>query len=372
MRRAECECVLTLFLAGDTMLGRGIDQILPRPVEPTLHESFITNARDYVRLAEEKNGPVPAPVGFDYVWGDALDVIAAHRATVRLVNLETAITTSDTPWPDKGVHYRMSPQNAAALRVLTPDVVSLANNHVLDWGRPGLEETIRVLRDLRISPVGAGGSAREAAARAIVEPRGAAHRVVVAAACTRDCGVPAGWAARTDRSGVALLPVLDDEHATGLAGRATVGKRPGDIVVVSLHWGDNWGHDIADEQVRFAHRLVELGVDVVWGHSSHHPRAVERYERGIILYGCGELIDDYEGIDGFEPFRSDLVLLYFVSLTDDDSPPALAMTPMRIQNLRLVRATPAEGRFLARDLAEASRAFGSVVELMDDGDLVLG
>lgn len=365
--------MLTLFLGGDTMTGRGIDQILPTPVEPTLHESYVKDARDYVRLAEDKNGPVPAPVAPAYIWGEALEEIAAHGASVRLVNLETSVTTSDVPWPHKGVHYRMSPENIAALTALAPDVASLANNHVLDWGRAGLDETLRALRTVGVAPVGAGASAREAAARVIVEradplPR----RVIVAAACTTDCGVPEAWAAGPDRSGVAILPVLDEEHAAALGGRATAGKRPGDVVVVSLHWGSNWGHDIDDEQVHFAHRLIELGVDVVWGHSSHHPRAVERYGDGIILYGCGELIDDYEGIDGFEPYRSDLVLLYFLTFPDDDSGSNLTMTPMHIRKMKLERASEDERRFLRADLARASQRFGSVIELVEDGDLVLG
>ena len=70
-----------------------------------------------------------------------------------------------------------------------------------------------------------------------------------------------------------------------LAARGIAGRRPGDIVVVSLHWGTNWGEQIPDEQVRFAHRLVDAGVDVVHGHSSHHPRAAERVGGGLVLLG---------------------------------------------------------------------------------------
>jgi poly-gamma-glutamate capsule biosynthesis protein CapA/YwtB (metallophosphatase superfamily) len=380
--------MLTLFLGGDTMTGRGIDQILPRPVDPALYERFVDDARDYVQLAARRNGPVAAPVEPAWIWGEALDEIARHRANVRIVNLETAVTRAAHPWPGKEVHYRMSPENAAALEPAQLDVCVLANNHVLDWGRPGLDETLAVLHRLGIATVGAGAGLEAASAPVTVEPRGAlrgpargepeGRRAIVVAACTDDCGVPADWAATSTRSGVALLPSLEhtcaEERAAcadALAARATAGRRPGDAAVVSLHWGGNWGHHIPEAHVHFAHRLIEAGVDVVHGHSSHHPRAVERHGRGIILYGCGELIDDYEGIDGFEPYRSDLVLLYFVTMPAFPEPPGLRMTPMRIRHLRLERANDDERALLRDELAAASRRFGSMVELLPDGDLRL-
>ena len=91
-------------------------------------------------------------------------------------------------------------------------------------------------------------------------------------------------------------------------------RRNTDVVVVSVHWGSNWGYDVPDAHVEFAHRLVDGGVDVVFGHSSHHPRPVEIYRGHPILYGCGDLINDYEGIGGHERFRDDLRLLYLVTL----------------------------------------------------------
>ena len=64
--------LITLFLAGDVMTGRGIDQILPRPRDPALHEPYVRNALRYVELAEESSGPVPRPVDPPYIWGDAV------------------------------------------------------------------------------------------------------------------------------------------------------------------------------------------------------------------------------------------------------------------------------------------------------------
>jgi len=128
---------LRLLLAGDVMTGRGIDQVLAHPGDPRLHEAWVHDAREYVRIAERASGPVPAPVPPAYPWGDALAEMEAARPDLRIVNLETAITTADDAWPGKGIHYRMHPANVGCLTAAGIDACSLANNHVLDWGRAG-------------------------------------------------------------------------------------------------------------------------------------------------------------------------------------------------------------------------------------------
>src|SRR5262245_30473879 len=99
-----------LFLCGDVMTGRGIDQVLPHPVNPALHEPFVRDARDYVELAEAEHGSIPRSVAFDYVWGDALSELQRVQTNFRIINLETSITTSEDAY-DKGVNYRMNPAN---------------------------------------------------------------------------------------------------------------------------------------------------------------------------------------------------------------------------------------------------------------------
>src|SRR5438874_7861304 len=106
---------LGLFLCGDVMTGRGIDQVLPHPGNPVLYESWVRDARDYVRLAEAANGPIPKPVAFDYIWGDALQELERTGTDLRIINLETSITRREAPWPGKGIHYRMHPENIGCL-----------------------------------------------------------------------------------------------------------------------------------------------------------------------------------------------------------------------------------------------------------------
>jgi len=138
------EHLVTLFLCGDVMTGRGIDQILPHPNAPGLHEPSMTSAREYVRLAEATSGPIARPVDFTSIWGDALAELARRRPDVRIINLETAITKSDT-WMPKGINYRMHPDNMPCLTAARIDCCVLANNHALDYGAPGLRETLDAL-----------------------------------------------------------------------------------------------------------------------------------------------------------------------------------------------------------------------------------
>ena len=151
---------LSLFLSGDVMLGRGIDQILRHPSQPQLYEPHADSALAYVHLAEEANGPIPRQVDPGYVWGDALAVLHDRKPAARIINLETAITRSSKPWP-KGINYRMHPANVDCLTAAQIDCCVLANNHVLDWGQDGLLETLATLRSTGIRTVGAGQHAAE-------------------------------------------------------------------------------------------------------------------------------------------------------------------------------------------------------------------
>src|SRR5437867_2650263 len=116
------------------MLARGIDQILPQPCDPILYESYVRDAREYIALAEEMSGPIPRPASPAYPWGDALAILDAAQPDARVVNLETSITRSSTPDRGKGIHYRMSPEDASCLAAAGIDVCVLGNNHVADWG----------------------------------------------------------------------------------------------------------------------------------------------------------------------------------------------------------------------------------------------
>src|SRR5881227_1889139 len=159
---------MRLFLCGDVMTGRGIDQALPHPMNPVLYEPYVRDAREYVHLAEKAHGPIPRPLSFDYIWGDALQELECADVDLRIVNLETAITSAETPWPNKAIHYRMHPQNIGCLSAAHISACALANNHVLDWGYDGLSETLQSLNAAGIAYSGAGNDANEAMQPAVL------------------------------------------------------------------------------------------------------------------------------------------------------------------------------------------------------------
>ncbi|MDH3318308.1 MAG: CapA family protein [Betaproteobacteria bacterium] len=345
---------MKLFLCGDVMTGRGIDQVLAVPCDSAIDEPWVKDARDYVALAECAHGPIPRAAAPEYVWGDALEALEAERPDVRIVNLETAVTTSPERTP-KGINYRMNPANVACLLAARIDCCVLANNHVLDWGARGLEETLDTLHGAGMRTAGAGRNAAEAAAPAILETR-ARGRVLVYAYGLESSGVPAAWAAGERRSGVSFLPDLSEASADAVARHVSDMKRAGDIAVVSMHWGPNWGYEVERERRAFAHRLVDAGAaDLVHGHSAHHPGALELHHEHLILYACGDFLNDYEGIEGHESFHPDLVLMYLATL--DEAGGALrelSMRPMRVRRFRLERAGEGDAEWLAATLRRVS------------------
>lgn len=350
---------LTLFLCGDVMTGRGIDQILPHPSSPEIHESYLTSAEQYIEVAERVSGPIPRPVEPDYVWGDALEILRENNPDARIVNLETAVTTSDDHWPGKGIHYRMHPRNLPVLTAAGIDCCALANNHVLDWGYDGLGDTLSVLSRAGIATAGAGDSLEHAAAPAILKA-GDAHRVLVFSLGHAGSGIGNSWQARQDWPGVWRLDEFSAASVEMIGRRIDSVKRPGDIVVLSIHWGGNWGYGIPAQMRHFARDLLDhTGVDLIHGHSSHHPRGIEVHNNRLVLYGCGDFINDYEGIRGRENYRGDLRVMYLPELDPlTGELRKLSMHVLQSHKFRLRGARAEDVAWLGGELDRESRRLG--------------
>jgi poly-gamma-glutamate capsule biosynthesis protein CapA/YwtB (metallophosphatase superfamily) len=358
--------VITLFLCGDVMTGRGIDQILPHPGCPHLYESYMTSALGYVELAERANGPIPKPVDYAYPWGDALEELDRAAPDVRIINLETSVTTSETYW-DKGINYRMHPANTPCLAAAKIDCCMLANNHVLDWGAAGLEETLDTLMRAKIKTAGAGRSLEEAQAPAVLDVPGKG-RVLVFRFGSETSGILPSWAAGARTPGVNHLPDLSAASVREICERIRAVKRAGDLVVASIHWGANWGYLVPDEQRAFAYQLIgEGGVDVVHGHSSHHVKAIEVHRGKPILYGCGDFMNDYEGIEGHEAYRSDLAVIYLVDMEPSRGTlKRLRMIPLQRKRFRLGRASREDALWLRETLSREGKPLGTRLEMEPD------
>jgi poly-gamma-glutamate synthesis protein (capsule biosynthesis protein) len=346
------------------MTGRGIDQILPYPSNSTIYEPYVEDAREYVILAEQKNGKIAKPVSFDYIWDDTLSHLERLSPDLRIINLETSITTSEDYWIGKQINYRMNPQNMPCLTAAKIDCCSLANNHVLDWGYSGLEETLQTLRKAGIKTSGAGKSIEDAESPAVLEIKDKG-RVLFFSFGSESSGISPDWAATEDKPGVNLLDERLSTEVDGISRMVERVKRQNDVAIASIHWGANWGYEVSSEQRLFAHRLIdEAGVDLIHGHSSHHAKGIEVYKNKLILYGCGDFLNDYEGIRGYESFRGDLGLMYFVSLeAQSGNLYSLEMIPTQIKRFKVNNASANDALWLSKVLNRESEKLGCHTEL---------
>ena len=332
----------------------------------------MANATDYVKLAERVSGPIGRGVKFSCIWGDGLDEFHREMPRIKIINLETAITRSETYWETKDIHYRMSPENIGCLTAAGINCCVLANNHMLDWGVTGLLDTLDALDQAGIKHAGAGRHLRDARTPAILDI-GAGMRVIVFSLGSTSSGIPLAWSAEEKRPGLNLIETQSKDPIRALARGIDEVKRERDIVIISIHWGGNWGYKISPAQKNFAHRLVdETGMSILHGHSSHHVKAIDVYKERLILYGCGDFLNDYEGIGGYESFRGDLGLMYFADVMPSTGQLlALRMIPTQIRRLRINHASEGDAKWLETLLNRKGRHFGTRVQRSAENVLTL-
>ena len=285
--------------------------------------------------------------------------------------METAVTRSEDFAP-KGINYRVSPENASCLTAATIDCCVLANNHVLDWGRAGLLDTLTTLERLRIKSTGAGRNLDEASTPAVLQITGKGCVLVFSFAAVTS-GTPRNWAATRDAPGVNLLHDLSEATAIRISEQIAQYRQPHDVIVASIHWGPNWGYDISEEQRHFAHTLIERAdVSVVHGHSSHHAKGIEIYRDRLILYGCGDLLNDYEGIQAYEDYRGDLALMYFADIEPATGTlTAVDIVPFQIRKFALARPSGPDIDWVQQTLDRESRGFRTRIAVIPPGRLAL-
>ncbi len=349
---------IKLFLGGDVMTGRAIDQILPYPGDPRIHERYVTMATYYIEMAEKINGAIPTEAGFDYIWGDALDILKAEKPDLRIINLETAVTTNDNYWKGRGVNYRMNPKNTPVLKAAGIDFCALANNHSMDYGLDGLKETIVSLDAAKINHSGAGKDRTQAAEPAILNIQGKGRAIVFSLGSTSS-GIPDIWSASSDRPGLHIIQEYARSYVSSIKSMVRRYKKENDIVILSIHWGPNWGYEINEDQRALAHAMIdEGGVDIIHGHSSHHPKGMEVYHDKLIIYGSGDLINDYEGIKGYAKYRPELNVMYFAEIDPATGTlQDLSMIPIRLMNFQISRADGEETKWLTSTLSRECKRF---------------
>ena len=365
---------IRIFMVGDVMLARGIDMIQRYSCDPTLYEANGMTAHGYVTLTTRHSGPLPPKEkrSIGYIWGDAIQILDEKSPDLRIINLETSVTTSNSPWPLKGIHYKMHPKNLPSIQVAKIDCCVLANNHTADWGFQGLVETLTTMKEHRMTYAGAGFNLEEAQAPAVFSLPGKG-RVLVFGAGHQSSGIPDEWHAKHKKEGLHILDMYNLEKAKiQLQQVVEKYKKPGDIAVLSVHWGGNWGYEIDSFQSNMAHWAIDnAGIDLVHGHSSHHVKAVEVYKEKLIIYGCGDFLNDYEGIGGHSLYRGELALMYFADIVPGDGVlKGLQMTVTETRHLRVNRAKNEDVQWMEKTMKQECKKFGLGIR-RDGGDLHL-
>jgi poly-gamma-glutamate synthesis protein (capsule biosynthesis protein) len=180
-------------------------------------------------------------------------------------------------------------------------------------------------------------------------------------------GIPQEWAATSHRPGVNLLENASESTAKRIAREMIDLSKSGDAIVASIHWGGNWGYAIRQDELDFGRSLIDHGIHVVHGHSSHHVKTVEIHRGGLLLYGCGDFINDYEGIRGHEIYRPDLAIIYLVDINlPKNRISDLQMLPMKVRRFRLERASIEDAAWLTRLLKRLGSDSFTRVNLEDD------
>ena len=322
---------VTLAIAGDVMLGRLVNDLLA------------------------ERGP-------RYVWGDMTPLL--WDADAFLINLECAITTRVVEWHDghsKPFHFRADPRAVEALRVARADFASLANNHIEDFGPDGLLDTIASLDHAGIAHAGAGRNLGEAIAPAVLTRKGQRIGIVAFA------DYPRAWAATATSPGINFTTVSLEDGAFGrVAAAIDAARSVADVVIFSIHWGPNMRERPPEAFRHFAHRVIEAGATIFWGHSAHVVQAVELLpDRGVILYDTGDLVDDY-AVD--PDVRNDLGALFVVRLCGSVVE-RVALVPTHIRHKQVDRAVGEDRQWFVRRMERLCQELGGSVVEMPDGSL---
>ncbi|MDW3610856.1 MAG: CapA family protein [Nitrososphaeraceae archaeon] len=296
---------MQILFAGDVMLGRLVNKVL-------------ANAQ------------------FTYVWGDTIDII--KRADFSLINLECPVSSKGKEWNKtfKVFHFRANLDAIQVLNSASIDYVSLANNHILDYDIEALLDTLDILDKNNISHSGAGRNLKEAMKPAIIEKKlkpkpsnnhdsyynvdneevnnnDSKNTIRIGLISLTD-NEPE-WEAKYDQAGINYIPTaLDpDRYYYRLQNYIENAKKQSDLVIVSSHVGPHFRETPSMKYVNFAHKIIDFGADIYWGHSNHMPQGIELYKHNdnnkIILYDCGDFIDDY-AIDS--NYRNDLSFIFLL------------------------------------------------------------
>lgn len=296
-----------------------------------------------------------------YPWGDTLPIFGL--ADLRIGNLECVISDRGRPWSvfPKVFFFRSDAKNIKALQTARIDMVSVANNHALDYEYEALFEMLQILKEANIAFAGAGANFSQASQMAV---RKVAHKKIGLLAFTDNEPL---WAATRNHPGVFYIPVnLRDVSAKNFLKLVSKSKNFVDFLIVSAHWGPNWGYTPPHEQISFAHATIDAGADIIFGHSGHVFRGIEFYKDRPIIYCAGDFIDDY-AVDEIE--RNDESFI-FVAEVRKQNVIKLILYPTIIHRFQAILAKTTQARIIAEKMEKLSAEFGTK-SCWQEGELCL-
>jgi poly-gamma-glutamate synthesis protein (capsule biosynthesis protein) len=285
-----------------------------------------------------------------YPWGDTLSVF--RGAEFRMGNLECVISDHGAPWSatPKVFHFRSDSKNVEVLKAAGLNAVSLANNHSLDFGYEALLEMLKILKQHGIGHAGAGENDEEASRAAIVDQKGTKVGIIAFTDNEPE------WEATGEKPGVFYVPVdVKDARAQKLFRIVDQTRKKVDLLIVSAHWGPNWGYRPQPNHIPFAHALVDAGADIVHGHSCHVFQGIEIYEGHPIFYSTGNFVDDY-AVDDVE--RNDESFIFAVEITDGVLK-NLRLYPTVIQDFQARLAKKGQSLAIADKMKNLSQELGT-------------
>lgn len=317
---------MKIALMGDVMLGRLVNQMLKE-------------------------------CDVDYPWGNILPIL--KKTDFRICNLECVISNRGRPWSStpKVFHFRTDEKNVDVLKIAKIDMVSIANNHVLDYEDDALSQMLKILDENKIQHAGAGRNFLEA------------EKAAMGSVDSKKIGMIAitdnepEWEAASDKPGVFYVPIyVKDKRAQYLFKRIKELCKEVDFLIVSAHWGPNWGYDPPKEQIPFAHALIDAGADLIFGHSGHIFRGIEIYKNKPIIYCAGDFIDDY-AVDEIE--RNDESFLFVIDsdLTDGCK---IYLYPTIIHQFQAQLAVSARKKSILNKMQKLCADLGTLMESFAD------
>lgn len=290
---------ITIGFGGDVMLGRMTNEMISK-------------------------------TSYAYPWGNVLPLL--KKNDLNFINLETTLTTSTHKVP-KVFNFKADPDKVQTLKMGTIHVVNLANNHILDFGESGLQETISTLNKAGIAHVGAGDTIEAARKSAIITKNNIKIGILGYTDNEPD------WKATSTKPGINYIQIGDIDTI-----KEDIKKiRPNvDLLIISLHWGPNMKERPSKEFIDFAHQIIDTGADIIHGHSAHIFQGIQRYKNKLILFDTGDFVDDY-AVD--PKLRNDRSLLFNVTISKENDKTyikKLDLVPLLIDNMQVNLATGAQ------------------------------